>query len=120
MCAENGDAGSGAGDSCAGTSSVWKRTMERRRESAPPPPQPWRRAGLPEVRLRRGEVDEEPPRREQQGEVQELVQVALRRERHHHMATPESDSIAVVRFRLGIREDSGICGYIDQFGEEIA
>jgi len=36
------------------------------------------------------------------------------------MATPESDSIAVVRFRLEIREDSGICGYIDQFGEEIA
>jgi len=47
------------------------------------------------------------------------------------MATPESDSIAVVWFRLGIREDisifrlgiredSGICGYIDQFGEEIA
>jgi len=78
------------------------------------------RAGLPEVRLRRGEVDGEPPRREQQGEVQELVRVALRRERHRHMATPESDSIAVVRFRLGIREDSGICGYIDQFGEEIA
>jgi hypothetical protein len=76
--------------------------------------------GLLEVRLRRGEVDGEPSRREQQGEVQELVQVALHREQHRHMATPELDSIAVVRFRWGIREDNGICGYIDQFGEEIA
>ncbi|KQK14828.1 hypothetical protein BRADI_1g18822v3 [Brachypodium distachyon] len=42
------------------------------------------RAGLAEVRLRRGEVDGDPARGEEEGEVEELVQVALRRERDRH------------------------------------
>ncbi|BAT03049.1 Os07g0660466, partial [Oryza sativa Japonica Group] len=42
------------------------------------------RAGLPEVRLRRGVVHGEAARREQHGQVEELVQVTLRRERHRH------------------------------------
>jgi hypothetical protein len=42
------------------------------------------RADLPKVQLRRGEVDRKPPRCEEQGHVQQLVQVTLRRERHRH------------------------------------
>jgi hypothetical protein len=39
------------------------------------PPAVQARADLPEVRLRRGEVDRKPPRCEEQGQVQQLVQV---------------------------------------------
>ena len=42
------------------------------------------RAGLADVLRRRRVVHGQPPRRELQRQVQELVQVALRRERHSH------------------------------------
>ncbi|WVZ86798.1 hypothetical protein U9M48_033529 [Paspalum notatum var. saurae] len=46
------------------------------------------RARLADVRRRRRVVHEEAPRREQQRQVQQLVQVALRRERHRHHGDP--------------------------------
>lgn len=78
----NGDEGSGRMRTRRGCRA---RGSGRRRGGARPRrPSRAPRAGLPEVRLRRGVVHGEAARREQHGQVEELVQVTLRRERHRH------------------------------------
>lgn len=62
-----------------------QRVEVHRRGVGPPAVQA--RADLPEARLRRGKVDRKPPRCEEQGQVQQLVQVTLRRDDTVTMAT---------------------------------